>query len=138
MSRPPNSEDFHALLKEIGDLHDKKQKDYGTEDDPFSNVTGSIEWGVAPWVGAMVRANDKMRRLQKVAQGGTLSNESARDSFLDLAVYDLIGLLLYEKEKSEDVSRARFIGNLSPTHRNLPSLSEGDFGVSWGRGGNGI
>lgn len=89
---------FHALLKEIGDLHDKKQEDYGTNVDPFANVRGSQDWGVPPWVGAMVRANDKFRRLQKYARDGQLANESARDSFLDGAVYQLIALILHDEE----------------------------------------
>lgn len=92
---------FHALLKEIGALHDKKQKDYGVETDPFANVRGSNEWGVKPWVGAMVRANDKMKRLQKYARDGQLANESARDSFLDGAVYNLIALVLHDEEQAE-------------------------------------
>jgi hypothetical protein len=93
---------FHALLKEIGDLHDKKQKDYGTGHDPFANVRGSTEWGVPPWVGAMIRANDKVKRLQKYARDGELENESARDSFMDLAVYSLIALVLHDEEKGSN------------------------------------
>lgn len=97
-ARHPLSQRFHALLTEIGELHDKKQADYGRANDPFANVRGTTEWGQPAWVGAMIRATDKMKRLQKLATHGTLSNESAKDSFLDLAVYALIGLVLYEEE----------------------------------------
>ena len=96
----PGDPRFHALLKEIGATHDLKQRDYGTTMDPFANVRGSQDWGVAPWVGAMVRANDKVKRLQKYARDGILSNESARDSFVDLAVYALIALVLHDEEQS--------------------------------------
>lgn len=96
--RHPASERFHALLKEMGDLHDKKQADYGRSNDPFANVRATEEWGQKAWVGALIRATDKMRRLQKVACGGTLLNEGARDSFMDLAVYAIIGLVLYDEE----------------------------------------
>lgn len=92
---------FHALLKEIGDLHDKKQKDYGVETDPFANVRGSSEWGVKPWIGAMIRAEDKNKRLKKYARDGVLANESARDSFMDKAVYTLIALVLHDEEMAE-------------------------------------
>lgn len=95
--RHPASERFHTLLKEIGELHDKKQADYGRDNDPFANVRGTEEWGQPGWVGAMIRATDKLRRLQKVARGGTLENETARDSFMDLAVYAIIGLVLYDE-----------------------------------------
>ena len=95
-SRHPLSQRFHDTLKEMGELHDRKQSDYGRKTDPFANVNGSAEWGIRPWVGAMLRANDKIKRLQKYAQSGTLANEGARDSFLDLAVYAIIGLVLWE------------------------------------------
>jgi hypothetical protein len=96
--RHPNSARFHELLAEAGRLHDKKQADYGRTDDPFANVRASEEWGIDGWVGAMVRATDKVRRLQTLAQRGSLSNESAADAFMDLAVYALIARILYEQE----------------------------------------
>lgn len=95
--KPQGSAKFHALLRELGETHDRKQKDYGRPGDPFSNVRGSEEWGVPAWVGALVRATDKVRRLQTLARTQKLVNESARDSFIDLAVYALIGLVLYEE-----------------------------------------
>ncbi len=94
---------FHALLKEIGELHDRKQSDYGAEKDPFANVRASEKWGVAPWVGALVRLNDKVTRLQSFARKGSLANESAEDSMLDIAVYALISLILYREEKERAV-----------------------------------
>lgn len=90
---------FHALLKRLGELHDSKQADYGRASDPFANVRGSVEWGIKPWIGAMVRANDKIKRLQKYAVSGSLSNESAEDSFMDLAIYSLIAMLLHAEDK---------------------------------------
>jgi hypothetical protein len=89
---------FHALLKEIGDLHDQKQNDYGTDHDPFANVRASQDFGVAPWIGALVRLNDKVTRLKHFAAKGSLANESAEDSMLDVAVYSLIALVLYREQ----------------------------------------
>ena len=95
------SSKFHKLLEEIGELHDKKQKDYGREGDPFANVRSSEEWGIKPWVGAMNRASDKIKRLQKYAKCGTLANEGVKDSFMDLAVYSLIACILWQEEHEE-------------------------------------
>ena len=96
---PPEPGDprFHEVLALLGELHDKKQNDYGMPDDPFANVRASEDFGVPGWVGCMTRANDKMRRLQKAAQGGTLANEIVADSLQDLAVYAIIGLILFEE-----------------------------------------
>ncbi len=98
--RHPLSERFHDILKRMGELHDIKQLDYGTADDPFVNVRGSEEFGIRPWVGALLRGNDKMKRLQKMAREGSLANEPAIDSFLDLAVYAIIALVIFEEEES--------------------------------------
>jgi hypothetical protein len=97
LNRHPNSARFHAILAELGDLHDLKQKDYGRGDDPFANVRASGEWGVPSWVGAMVRATDKLRRLQTFSQTGALANEGVEDSLRDLAVYAIIALVLFEE-----------------------------------------
>jgi len=98
-TRHPMSTRFHELLAEAGKMHDLKQQDYGTDTDPFANVRASQDWGIPGWVGCMVRATDKVKRLQKFAQKGELRNESVKDSFMDLAVYALIGYVLYEEEE---------------------------------------
>ncbi len=98
--RHPNSQRFHDILAQLGELHDRKQADYGKGDDPFANVRGSSDWNMPAWVGAMVRANDKIRRLQQYARTGTLANEGVEDAFMDLAVYAVIAMVLWEEETS--------------------------------------
>lgn len=93
---------FHELLRQIGELHDKKQQDYGADSDPFANVRASERWGIQPWVGALVRLNDKVHRLQQFAKKGELANESAEDSMMDIAVYALIALILYREETADE------------------------------------
>jgi len=88
---------FSTILRQMEYLHNKKQSDYGRSHDPFANVRASEDFGIPGWVGAVVRANDKMKRLQKFAQGDNLVNESVEDSFLDLAVYSIIGLILFQE-----------------------------------------
>lgn len=97
----PASELFHRYLAEAGQLHDAKQEDYGLDNDPFANVRASTEWGIPAWQGAMIRANDKIRRLQTFARRGTLKNESVVDAFMDLAVYAVIARVLYEEEQAD-------------------------------------
>lgn len=97
MKRHSSSQKYHDLLKEAGQLHDRKQKDYGVADDPFRNIRNSVDFGVDPWIGCMIRANDKMKRVQAFAQKGELANESLRDSLMDLAVYSLIAVVLLDE-----------------------------------------
>ncbi len=89
---------FHAVLKEMGDTHDRKQQDYGTDGDPFANLRASADFGVRPWVGAYVRLNDKITRVKSFIRKGTLANESIEDSLLDIATYAAIALVLYRED----------------------------------------
>lgn len=97
----PGSKSFYAHLIEAGLLHAKKQRDYGKDDDPFANVRATEDWGIAGWVGAMVRLTDKVKRLQTYALNGSLANEGVVDSFMDIAVYALIARVLYEEEQAK-------------------------------------
>ena len=86
------------ILGEIQALHDTKTADYGTPADPFANVRASGEWGIPAWVGAMVRASDKVQRLKSFVLNGSVRNEPVRDSLLDLALYSIIALVLFEEK----------------------------------------
>jgi len=93
---------FTLILDELQEMHDRKSKDYGKGlKDPFANVRASEDFGIPGWVGSLVRANDKFRRLQKVAQGGTLANESVEDSLIDAAVYIVIALALFRESNGD-------------------------------------
>lgn len=97
----PGSRMFYNELIQCGLLHSQKQRDYGKPTDPFANVRSSEEWGIPGWVGAMVRLNDKVKRLQTLARTGGLANESAVDSFRDICVYALIALVLYRDDDAQ-------------------------------------
>lgn len=89
---------FHALLAEIGALHDAKSHDYATQQNPLQNFHRSAAFGVEPWRGVLVRMSDKWSRIEQLVSGKTPKNESLRDSLIDNAVYSLICVLLLEGE----------------------------------------
>jgi len=88
---------FHECLQAMGELHDRKQADYGSSTDPFANVRAAENFGLEPWVGGAIRMGDKMRRLEAAARGQNLQNESVEDSLMDMAVYAIISLILYKE-----------------------------------------
>jgi Nucleotide modification associated domain 1 len=88
---------FQAILTEMKELHDKKSQDYGRNGDLFYNIRQSEEFGIPAWVGCLVRANDKMKRLQLASQGSKLANEGVEDSLIDLANYAVIALIEYRR-----------------------------------------
>ena len=95
---------FRDKFQELVDMHDRKNKDYGTEADPYANVRATEEFGLPAWLGCYVRIADKLKRIQSFAQKGRLENESLRDSLVDIAVYATIALDLYD-ETNEPVKQ---------------------------------
>jgi hypothetical protein len=89
---------FRRELEELIELHDAKQADYGTDGDPFANLRASAGFGIAPWLGAVVRLNDKVNRIKSFVRNGKLRNESLVDSLRDISVYAAIAKILYEEE----------------------------------------
>ena len=72
----------HALAQEIAALVCSKQHDYGP-----GNILAFGEFGV------LVRANDKFERMKNL-QGKRPTNEAIDDTWMDIAGYALIALML--------------------------------------------
>lgn len=89
---------FDAVIREIQEMHIRKMADYGTDGNPYANLRASTSWNIPAWVGTMIRANDKIIRLQSLRKNGRLANESARDSLVDLATYTIAAIVLFDEE----------------------------------------
>lgn len=75
--------------KEAEDLLLRKHKDYGPK-----NISGSPG---GPLNGLRVRMHDKLARINNlIDSGATPENESLRDSFIDMANYALIAMLVID------------------------------------------
>ena len=73
----------------------KKHKDYGPK-----NISGSPGGAVN---GLRVRMHDKLARINHLYDSGaTPENESLRDSFIDMANYAIIALLVLDGEWDRD------------------------------------
>lgn len=103
-----DSADFKKALDDMWELHQLKNRDYGAKNDPYRNVRSGADWGVDPWVSALIREGDKLKRLQKYAQTHELANESAEDSLIDNAVYAVIALVLWREQYLEKREQKSF------------------------------
>lgn len=97
----PGSLAFLELLEELRRLHLSKSQDYGSESDPLANIRhGADLVNIEPWRGCMVRIGDKIQRLRTYCRTGHLVHEGVRDSFLDLAAYSLLAIVLLDEERN--------------------------------------
>jgi hypothetical protein len=98
---------FHALLKQMAELHDAKNADYAGEaatDDPFANFRLCEGMGISALQGCIVRMGDKFARIQSLMKKGDanrkVKDESLRDTLLDNAVYSMIAVCLLDEENA--------------------------------------
>jgi len=87
---------FNKLLTVMKKLHDNKSSDYAQDEDPLSNLRESKKLGIPPWIGVVLRMGDKMSRLQQLTHKNAKVKESIQDTLLDIAVYSLLAIELYE------------------------------------------
>lgn len=116
---------FYKILAEIEAIHKRKAADYGSDSDSLANVRASQEFGIAPWVGVVLRTNDKMHRIKQFIRRGTLANESVRDSLLDNANYFIIALSLYDEAERERVQRRGRLGSVPSGKRTRRVANKG-------------
>lgn len=82
-----SSKDLQAILDELAAIMVRKHQDYGP-----MNIAGAPG---GPMNGLRVRMYDKLARLNNLVDTGDTPNyESIEDTFLDLANYAIIGLLV--------------------------------------------
>ncbi|RFA36300.1 hypothetical protein CAI16_05340 [Virgibacillus dokdonensis] len=80
-----------SICKELNNIYKAKNADYG---DSFAE--SYQEWGI---ISAVVRMDDKMRRLKELAKhDAQVKNESIEDTLLDLANYSIMLLMELQKE----------------------------------------
>ncbi len=82
---------FHAMLKQMAEIHDKKSADYASTTNYYSNFEqAAVSAGTD--VGTVFRTliGVKLARLAELSKGKVPNNESIEDSMLDLAVYAVL------------------------------------------------
>ena len=87
-----NGPHFSDILKEMQELYEKKNHDYGNS---FSETIQ--EFGFSP---AIARINDKLKRVKQMVKGEQmLVNESMRDNLIDIANYCILTIIELDKIK---------------------------------------
>lgn len=90
---------FNQMLDELKDLHERKNNNYSSDNDPLANLRMCKQMGVSPVVGVVLRLGDKYSRLCELSKGKKdLVGESMKDTFRDMAVYALLAMMLLDEE----------------------------------------
>ena len=92
--------EFDDALDELKMLHDAKNHDYATAENPYKNLEGVSRIGIEPWRGIVIRLMDKFSRLEEYCVKGKLAiqSEGVEDTLKDISVYSLLAMILFRKE----------------------------------------
>ena len=122
--------EFDDALDELKMLHDAKNHDYATAENPYKNLEKVLSIGIEPWRGIVIRLMDKFSRLEEYCVKGELAikSEGLEDTLKDISVYSILAMILFRKEQklaeSYDVDRDGGLG-ISLTAR-LDEMKESD------------
>ena len=92
--------DFYKLLDQMAELHSRKNHDYAGTSDPLKNLRACTRLELDPFIGVMVRLQDKWSRIEEFVKSKTLlvKNESVEDTLMDNAVYSLLAIILLREQ----------------------------------------
>ena len=84
-------------------LHDAKNHDYATAENPYLNLQGVEKIGIEAWRGIVIRLMDKFERVQQYCVNGELAikSEGLEDTFKDIAVYSTLAMILFRKDQEK-------------------------------------
>lgn len=94
---------FYELLEQMADLHSRKNHDYAGTKNPLHNLKASERINIDPFIGVMIRLQDKWSRLESFLQSGEfkVKDESVEDTLMDNAVYSLLAIILRREQKKD-------------------------------------
>ena len=95
--------EFDDVLDELKMLHDAKNHDYATAENPYANLERVASIGVEPWRGIVIRLCDKFMRVEQFCRSGefAIKSESLEDSFKDIAIYSTLAMILFRKDQEK-------------------------------------
>ena len=96
LNYPEMCSEFKLVQKKQYELLCKKQMDYGPANIAMGTTLSNNNQIMASIKGIIVRANDKMQRLVNLIliNNREPTNESVEDTFMDLAVYSTIAMVV--------------------------------------------
>jgi hypothetical protein len=110
--------EFDDALDELKMLHDAKNSDYSTLENPYKNLQATERIGVEAWRGIVIRLMDKFSRLEEYCVKGELAikSEGIEDTFKYIAVYSTLAMILFRKDQEKqqeltEIERGKGLGS---------------------------
>lgn len=130
---PARNSTFNKILAEMQAMHDKKNHDYASEKNPYSNFEESAKFaGISVEQALANLCGTKDARMTQLMSGKEPKNESKDDTLLDRAIYTVIWLA-YRRDQASKLMAGQGIMSTggqcgkNEAHYVPPSLGESGF-----------
>jgi hypothetical protein len=121
-----SNKEFTNVLEELTELHNLKNQDYATTENPYKNLEGVERLGIPAWRGVVIRMMDKFSRLEEfcVKEELAVKDETIEDTLKDLAIYSVLAMILYRKRmeganSDPDIMDWRFLATIHKKRKEL-------------------
>lgn len=93
-------ENIVSLLDRMKSVYEAKDSDYSENDLPMGNLMESLELGIEPWKGVLLRIGDKKRRIGSFVKklNFQVKDEAVDDTLVDMANYAMLGYVLWKQK----------------------------------------
>ena len=94
---------FDAVLKRLGELHDRKNAGYANNDDPLANFRIANRFGIKTSDSIAVRLSDKINRWLNLMGEPALDKvgEALEETMDDMVVYGMLWLVARAEERDD-------------------------------------
>lgn len=92
---------YKLLLDEMWDLHCRKAKSYGSDEDSLANLRSGERFGVPAWKRCLVEAESAFYRTVNYCNGRNPSNENLENALMDAAAFSMLALLFVREEREK-------------------------------------
>jgi hypothetical protein len=121
-----SNKEFTNVLEELTELHNLKNQDYATTENPYKNLEGVERLGIPAWRGVVIRMMDKFSRLEEfcVKEELAVKDETIEDTLKDIAIYSVLAMILYRKRiagasNDPDIMDWRFLASIHKKRKAL-------------------
>ena len=117
---------YKLLLDEMWDLHCRKAKSYGSDEDSLANLRSGERFGVPAWKRCLVEAESAFYRTVNYCNGRNPSNENLENALMDAAAFSMLALLFVREEREKRLGKLDHLVWVKTDQSVLPPL----FGVA--------
>lgn len=110
MTKESQDRRFKELLARMNDIRTVKNADYASEADTMSNLRMCEQMGIVAWKGVLIRVSDKFSRIMQLSSRdgkAAVKDESITDTLLDMAIYCLLCIILFEEWMLQTKQKAK-------------------------------